>query len=350
MLPSRVLDEISAVSRMRSRRSGPDWGYLCWLVESNLQGQPGFKPNFRLQGKLENLGQGLFNRNYLFEASGRYLVLRLAKVDRELGTKKEAVIRLRQEAKTLQALERTNFPYDTPRFVCLVEDESEEIVGLIETAVDGASLELFSNRNEPDRLLTVIAKIAAAVHQAPKAEFGHLKGRKESRDHLLEQLEELTPEIFEEFEEAANAREWVLSHLPENRPTVVLHGDLLPQNLLFHDFENLRYSVVDWQESQIGDPAYDLAVVTRGARQPLGVPHGLERLVELYNEIVEQKLPVSAVIAHELCFQLSWPADSVKNHRRLGGHAPEHYAAQLGGLLRRIESRQPHDGKSRITK
>jgi aminoglycoside phosphotransferase (APT) family kinase protein len=325
---------------MRSRRSGPDWGYLCWLVESNLQGQPGFEPNFRLQGKLENLGQGLFNRNYLFEASGRYLVLRLAKIDREPGTKKEAVIRLRQEAKTLQALERANFSFDIPRFVRLVKDESEEIVGLIETAVDGASVELFSNLAEPDRLLTVIAKIAAAVHQLPRSEFGHLKDRKESRNHLLEQLEKLTPKIFEEFEQAASARHWVLSHLPENRPTVVLHGDLLPQNLLFHGYESPRYSVVDWQESQIGDPAYDLAVVTRGARQPLGVAHGLECLVELYNEIVEQKLPVSAVIAHELCFQLSWLDDSVKNHKRLGGHAPEHYAAQLGGLLRRVADKR----------
>ena len=325
---------------MGSHRSGLDWSYLRWLVESNLQGRPGFEPNFRLQGKLQNLGQGLFNRNYLFEASGRYLVLRLAKVERELRTRKEAVIRLRGEAKTLQALERVGFPYDTPRFVCFVEDGSKEIVGLIETAVDGASLELFSNLNEPDRLLEVIAKIVVAVHQLPKAEFSHLKHRKESRDHLLEQLEELAPAIFDEFEQAARAREWVLSRLPENRLPVVLHGDLLPQNVLFHDFENPRYSVVDWQEAQIGDPAYDLAVVTRGAPKPLGVPHGLERLVELYNETAEQKLPASAVIAHELLLQLGWLDDSVKDHKRLGGHAPEHYAAQLGALLRRVAHKQ----------
>ncbi len=46
---------------------------------------------------------------------------------------------------------------------------------------------------------------------------------------------------------------------------------------------------MDWQEGKIGDPAYDLAVVTRGARKPLGVGHGLERLVEFYNELVEQE-------------------------------------------------------------
>jgi aminoglycoside phosphotransferase (APT) family kinase protein len=323
---------------MRSRRYGPDWAYLRWLVESNLRDQPGFNKNFRLEGKLETLGHGLFNRNYLFETSGQSLVLRLAKVERELRTKKEAIIRLRREAKTLQALERVGFPYDTPRFVRFLEDESEGIVGLIESAVDGESLELFSNVNEPDRLLKVIAKIAGAAHQLPKAEFSHLKGPKESRDHLLEQLGEFGPQLFDELEQAARAREWVLSHLPENRSTVVLHGDLLPQNVLFCGFENPSYSVVDWQEAQIGDPAYDLAVVTRGARRPLGVANGLECLVELYNETAEQKLPASAVIAHELCFQLSWLDDSAKNYKRLGGHAPEHYAAQLGNLLRRIES------------
>jgi aminoglycoside phosphotransferase (APT) family kinase protein len=334
---------------MRSRRSGPDWAYLRWLVESNLRDQPGFNKNFRLEGKLQTLGQGVFNRNYLFEASGKTLVLRLAKIERELRTRKEAIAAVRREAKTLQVLERVGFPYDTPRFVCFVKDESEGIIGLIETAVDGESLELFSNLNEPDRLLKVIAKIAIAVHQLPKVEFGHLKGTKESRDHLLGQLDELAPELFDEFEQAARAREWVLSHLPENRAPVVLHGDLLPQNVLFYGFENPSYSVVDWQEAQIGDPAYDLAVVTRGARQPHGVAHGLERLVELYNETAEQKLPVSAVIAHELCFQLGWLDDSARNHKRLGGHAPEHYAVQLGGLLRRVESGKSHGGRSRIT-
>ncbi|HEX6565256.1 MAG TPA: aminoglycoside phosphotransferase family protein [Chthoniobacterales bacterium] len=323
---------------MRSRRSGTDWAWLRWLIESNLRRQPEFK-KFRLGRRLETLGQGLFNRNYLFETSGQSLVLRLAKFEHELRTKKEAIIRLRQEAKSLLVLDRVGFPYDIPRFVCFVEDESDGIVGLIETAVQGASLELFSNVNEPDRLLKVIAKIAVAVHQLPKVEFGHLKERKESRDHLLEQLKELAPETLK-FEQAARAREWLLSHLPENRPPVVLHGDLLPQNVLFYDFENPRFSVVDWQEAQIGDPAYDLAIVTRGARQPLGVARGLERLVESYNENAGQELTASAVIAHELCFQLGWLDDSVRNYKRLGGHAPEHYAAQLGALLRRVADKK----------
>jgi aminoglycoside phosphotransferase (APT) family kinase protein len=326
---------------MRSRRSGPDWGYLRWLIESNLRSQPGFKKNFRLEDKLQTLGQGLFNRNYLFEAGGKALVLRLAKVERELRTRKEAIACVRREAKTLQVLERLNFPYITPRFICFVKEGSEEAVGLIESALDGIVLKYCSNVNESDRLLKIIAQVAAAVHKLPKSEFTHLKDRVDSRTHVRELLEELPPSIFDEFEEAAQARDWILAHLPEGRQSTVLHGDLLPQNLLADDYGADKISIVDWQEGKIGDPAYDLAVVTRGARKPLGVGRGLERLVELYNELAEQDVSLSAVIVYELLFHLDWLTDAVKRRaqRRIGGHAPEHYAESVGSILRRAAAR-----------
>src|SRR5260221_1729191 len=108
---------------MRSRRSGPDWGYLRWLVESNLRSQPGFKKSFRLEDKLQTLGQGLFNRNYLFEAGGKALVLRLAKVERESRTRKEAIACVRRGANCLQTFENVSFPYATPKFICLVKED-----------------------------------------------------------------------------------------------------------------------------------------------------------------------------------------------------------------------------------
>lgn len=327
---------------MRSHRSGPDWSYLRWLVESNLQRQPEFKKGLRLGRRLETLGQGMFNRNYLVEVSGEMLVLRLAKAEPRLRTKREAVTSLRREAKTLQGLERVGFSYPTPKFVCLVEDESEGTVGLIESAVDGASFKLFLNRNDPTWFLEGIANVAAAVHRLAKAEFAHLKDRVDSRAHVMEQLADLSPDLFDRFEEAAKAREWILSYLPENRPSVILHGDLLPQNLLVEGFENPQISVIDWQEAMVGDPAYDLAVVTRGARQPLGIAHGLQRLVELYNETADQKLTVEAVAVHELLFNLNWLQDAVKceTQGHFGGHAPEHYAAQLGAVFRRAVQRE----------
>jgi thiamine kinase-like enzyme len=46
-----------------------------------------------------------------------------------------------------------------------------------------------------------------------------------------------------------------------------LHGDLLPQNLLFTIPDDREIAVVDWECAQIGDAAYDLAIVTRGVRR-----------------------------------------------------------------------------------
>jgi hypothetical protein len=44
---------------------------------------------------------------------------------------------LRREAKTLHSLRSLNLPFIVPELICLVNDESGETVGLIESAVDG---------------------------------------------------------------------------------------------------------------------------------------------------------------------------------------------------------------------
>ena len=67
----------------------------------------------------------------------------------------------------------------------------------------------------------------------------------------------------------------------------------------------------------------------------------MEQLVDLYNETAEQKLTVNAVVVHELLFHLSWLDDAMKTQpKRVGGHAPEHYAELLGGILRRAALRE----------
>jgi aminoglycoside phosphotransferase (APT) family kinase protein len=110
---------------------------------------------------------------------------------------------------------------------------------------------------------------------------------------VLEELNVLPGSMFKEFVEAALVREWILCNLPpEGRTSTVLHGDLLPQNLLFTIRDDREIAVVDWECAQIGDPAYDLAIVTRGVHRPLGVANGLQRLVLFYNEAAEQKIPL----------------------------------------------------------
>jgi len=40
--------------------------------------------------------------------------------------------------------------------------------------------------------------------------------------------------------------------------------------------------LIDWQCARVGDPAYDLAIVTRGVSRPFGVDRGLDRLLDAY--------------------------------------------------------------------
>jgi len=79
---------------------------------------------------------------------------------------------------------------------------------------------------------------------------------------------------------------WILDHLPQGQPSTILHGDLLPQNLL-----------------------------------------------------LAQKITLNAVIVHELLFHLKWTAEAIENRatNRFGGHGPEHYAGLLRSILGRAQ-------------
>jgi hypothetical protein len=61
----------SSSDAMTRRGSGTNWSWLRWLIEFNLRQRPGFQKDFRLDGRIETLGQGLFHRNYLRSTSAK---------------------------------------------------------------------------------------------------------------------------------------------------------------------------------------------------------------------------------------------------------------------------------------
>ena len=180
-----------------------------------------------------------------------------SKIERGWQSRKEAVISLRKEAKTLQALEAFDLSFEVPSLVCLVRDDSVEPVGLIESAVRGRPL---LPENDSETALEIIANVAGAIHSLPKTDIGH--------------------------------------------------------------------------------PAYDLAIVTAGVRRPLGITDGLQRLVDLYNETAPQKIEPEEVIVYELLLHLNWLAEAAqrKRHKDAGGHGPDHYARLIRGILRRAKA------------
>jgi aminoglycoside phosphotransferase (APT) family kinase protein len=93
-----------------------------------------------------------------------------------------------------------------------------------------------------------------------------------------------------------------------------------------------------WEYAEFGDPAHDLAIVTRGARKPQKESGGFQRLLETYNEASGTELPESAVRIHELLMHLAWLAEASEAEAsgKLEGHGPEHYAEGIAAMLRRF--------------
>ena len=123
-----------------------------------------------------------------------------------------------------------------------------------------------------------------------------------------------------------------------------VHGDLLPQNLLWNweasSREETLVGIVDWEMACIGDPAYDLAIVCRGNRTVQGVKEGVKVLVEEYLAFGGKPISATDVRVHELLLVLRWLEEARRGHQKpeAGGHAPAFYDNQLRSLYRRASS------------
>ena len=124
----------------------------------------------------------------------------------------------------------------------------------------------------------------------------------------------------------------------------VLHGDLLPQNLLC-DWptsgpQDTPVGVVDWEMAQVGDPAYELAIVSRGDRKVLGVNDGLQMLFKDYLEFGGQPVSLTDVRVHEFLLLMRWLEEAWREYQKpvTRGHGPDYYEAKLQSLFRRTIS------------
>jgi len=187
-----------------------------------------------------------------------------------------------------------------------------------------------------------VAQVAADVHRLEIDNFPHLQGHHDRRRHVSSNLAELDDALFEQFATANHVREWIMAHMPDAEGGTVLHGDLLPQNLLRElpgqDREEQRLGVIDWEMAQIGDPAYDLAIVSRGDRRVQRVGNGLNVLVDHYLECGGQPISVTDVRRHELLLVLHWLEESWREYQKPSpsGHGPDYYEAKLRTLFQRV--------------
>lgn len=248
-------------------------------------------------GWVDAIGAGLSRRAFRadVEVSGapHTLVALVAVQDADAGYGTRAL----REAAALHWLSKKTPGLRIPRIVGLAPDVHAPT--LVETFVSGIPLDLRSGRQGKIRPWEVVAEVAAAVSTSPVPDpqvvpyRTAVEHRREVRARVAERTDS-EPEIVD-------ALAWIDEHVETTRGGALLHGDLLGQNIrLDPTDDDGRLGLIDWEYVAVGDPAYDLAIVTRGTKRPFQVADGLQRLLEAYNRPVAVPLVSADVHFFEL--------------------------------------------------
>ena len=243
--------------------------------------------------------------------------------------------RAKREAALLERLAEADLDLRVPRLVGMTDVDTGPV--LVESLVHGLPVEFRTRRRggEPWRF---VALVGAALHRLdPDGRLleGYATRRAHGEACLAEseglETEDATGVVVE-------ARAWMAEHLPPDEPAALLHGDLLGQNILVPMDASHGLGLIDWEFAMRGDPAYDLAVVTGGARRPFQQGRGLERLLDSYATAGGAGVSLADVGFYELYLRLRSYAASLG---RTGyGESPEQLLQQLRGTLDRVMQRE----------
>lgn len=317
----------SRFSRRRRERE-PGWALAKQAFALAFESLHG--PNDDSVGYVRRLGSGLSRDAYSVAVEGRdsnpdaYVAL-VPNRDADPGS----ADRSRREASLLTELARLDLPFRLPRHAHAVVVSGQVV--LVREALRGIAMEALDCRRLPVPPWQIVANLARAVHAIdPTRITTTLPGYETRRAHALAHLRELEGL---DAKEVVEARAWALEHLPPDTPATLLHGDLLAQNILL-DFANEPPGLIDWEYAMRGDPAYDLAIVTRGSRRPFKNDRGFDLLVNAYNETGAPVLPREARL-HELCLLAAWYRESLTAP---GPESPEALLARMRRILRQAES------------
>lgn len=257
----------------------------------------------------------------------RRVVIRLPRADAPFDMVESG----RRELKLLAHLASAerNLPIRVPRLLggMAVPDG----IAMVQEFMEGVRADKLS-KSASIRKWELIADAAAVCHSidwTPLRDF--LPFYPTRREHALSALAILDRL---DFPDASVARSWALDHLPPEEPSCLLHGDLLAQNLLV-DPGGGPPAVLDWAEARIGDPAYDLAIVTRGARKLFGVREALTDFLSRYRS--QSTIPVrnEEVRLYEICLLAGFYLDSCK-HFGLQSPGAESYRDRFVRFLNRL--------------
>jgi aminoglycoside phosphotransferase (APT) family kinase protein len=257
------------------------------------------------------LGEGLSYRVYEAECAlpardggEQTLVVRVPRPDAEPDLSELA----EREDALLRHLVTLGLPLRLPEVLASVATGAG--LAMVQRFVRGAPLDTAGERTRGLRPWEIIARVAAVIHGVATAPLAaSLKRHGTRRAHALHALLDLDDLGLSE---ARVARSWAEDHLPPDEPASLLHADLLGQNLRVDPHGESPLGVIDWQYAEVGDPAFDMAIVTRGVREPFDREGGMALLLQAYAERGGRALRPCEVQLHELCLLAGWLQDAAE--------------------------------------
>ena len=238
--------------------------------------------------------------------------------------------RCRREALIHKRLNSLPLSFKIPQMLQLVP-ESGRII-LVREFVEGIQLDLRSGRQTWVKPWELIATIASSIHGQPTTFFEELKPAFPTRkEFALAKLAAVSEDSSSE-PEVRDALQWAHENLPLPDSLTLIHGDLLGQNILL-SLEN-EATVIDWEYACLGDPAWDIAIVTRGVKKPFQISGGLERLLEFYHQLSGRHIVAKDVHFYELCLALGWYRQTKCQQPRSGQVQAD--LARISAILRRV--------------
>ena len=311
--------------------ASPGWAVARSALEFILPYTLGENIKYQVEW-VKKIGDGLSKEAYrgdvtIFEEKEKYSVfavsLLLHDADANAGS------RMLKEFYILDIINKAETSFSVPEPFGIIWVNG--IMISVRSFVFGYPIELRAPRSNIERPWEIIAKTAAEIHNLRINNLPEDTKLYPTRlDHAQSNLTKYKNYNIPEIQEALK---WISENLPIADKSVLVHSDLLGQNLFKTDIEKII--VLDWEYSFYGDPAYDLAIVTRGVKRPFQISGGMDYLVDSYLAFGGKQLTKKDVYIYELSLILGWYKQSL--NRTLGGHGPEYYLHQLRNFLKRID-------------
>ncbi len=318
------------MTRRRRRAGPPGWAVARDVLVAAL---PAIGAAPETVGRVRFLGDGLYYDAYsaTCDVGGNELAVVVRLPSLRAPDKGKAMDRARREDAILRYLEQHTLVVSVPRMIAAVP--ARDGLAIVQTAVEGLPVDMRASRSRLISPWEAVATAAAACHALDGEELrGVIPTFPTHRDHARNELT-----VLDELDisHADEIRSWAHAHLPAEEPSVFLHGDLLGQNLLLSIDEETPLGVIDWHCAAIGDPAYDLAIATRGARRPFQTEGGRTKLLDAYENRSGRRLSRNHIGLYELALRATLylhvqrDPDSSREHVRNEQTALDNFVRRL---------------------